>query len=230
MMNCNSLIYGFPLNDSVVDAAGGSAATLVNGAAYGAGVFSRGVVLDGINDYVDTNKVISSAQFQTFTISFWIKNLVNESVRNDIMGMFNEGADTSILIMANTTGTGASVEAGTTNFWLRDDLNNKLNIEFDTGTIDIYDGEWHLVTWVCNDSRAADTSVWIDAQHQFTVANDDGLGAPDDAEYDLWLGCLNNRDDDINHTACSMDEFMWFDRELSISEIQSLYSNFTPNG
>ena len=94
-----SIVAWWPLNDGsgtiAKDASGnGKDGTLSGGAEWTEGMYSRGVYLDGVNDYIEISNVLS----ERCTIGFWFKPDWDGSDPQDYR-LFDASAGIDILLL-----------------------------------------------------------------------------------------------------------------------------------
>lgn len=184
----------------------------VNGAIWDpSGKFDGAYLLDGVDDAITIDQSPENDGFQSFTWSAWIKSTgTGQAIMS--YGDKSDGAGVTLQMTA-----GGLAEA------VLDDGSTQVVA---TGTTNISDGAWHLVT-ITNDGASLRLYV-------------DGNASPEATDDTSGLGFITTNDNDkidigrtwdagayTDNFAGSLDEVMIFNRNLSSAEVSALYSSTT---
>ncbi len=187
------------------DISGDNNGTVYNGAAWNAAGRVNGCIdFDGIDDHVRVARQISN----DFSVAFWTKT-TQVAGGNDQWWQGCGIIDADIPFQADDFGISLFVD----------------KLAFGVGNQDktivsesvINDGMWHF----CVVSRKADGTIklYVDGMLEaYDVANDDPLAS----SATITFGAMNT---DERYFDGSLDEVMFFDRELGDLEIAAMYSN-----
>jgi flagellar capping protein FliD len=198
---------------AIVDSSGyGNHGVEVDGAVWTpSGKFDGGYVLDGVNDAVSLGQSPELDGFGEFTWSAWVKT----TQKNSTVMNYGDRAD----------GAGISIDISATGE-ARVNLDDGAATAVATGTTDISDGAWHLIT-VTNDGSTL--RLYVDGNTTpegtadssgvgYITTNDgDGLQIGRKWESGSYTGYFNG----------SVDDVMVFGRGLSAAEAGALYSSTT---
>jgi len=140
--------------DTAADATGNHPGTYTNGATLSgdtplaAGGQSAG--FDGTSQHLtaDTLGNVGSSLGTAVTFEFWIKT--TDTSHDRIFGVFNDGNNTSVTMMANSNEQFVPT-VGNTQLFVRRQGGGDLEGNFDTSVKNIYDGAWHHVVWRLDD-------------------------------------------------------------------------------
>ncbi len=175
---------------------------LVNGPSWGDGKFNRGLVFDGMDDYMDVGHS-GGLNFGTgdFSIAFWIKA--------------SYGGFHNIVRKGYGSGKSHFAVALRTNGILQTELDDgtQIVVSNDDGTV-IDDDRWHHV--VVNFDRDGLMTRYIDGKPDGSAVNIAGIGNIN-SPANLFI---SGQSDYSNGT---LDDIRLYNRVLTISEVQDIY-------
>jgi hypothetical protein len=220
-LQCEELVGGTTIEN--VSPSGDSAGTsgdgvITNDVSIGTGIVGSGsCVLDGTNDKITIGDTLSTfdeplSSTAQFTVSWWMKpdNVAN----NDV-----------VLDQANTSSSNKGL-------MLKGEVGNKFTYQaYESGTAlyisgvptnAIDNGVWQLYTLTYDYSLGSANWIWYENGVELETDNKSNDGTDTTPSGQLTFGEAYAGNDGDYHG--EMDEFMWFDRTLSASEVSDLYN------
>jgi autotransporter-associated beta strand protein len=198
---------GAALNGTLVTTGGASIAT---GGRFGNALSLNGTGSNASNNIVVINSsVLDTSASGTWTVGYWIKTSTAGAVimyQGD--GTWSSSGQTMFYL--NSNGTSSGTKAGAVRWaggWL-------------TGTAALNNNAWHFVTLVDN---AGTESIYVDGSVD-AVTSTMGLSLASGANQ-IWIGGSPDGGDGAVKMTGLIDEVYMFNRALSQTEVQSLYSN-----
>ena len=192
-----------------------------SGLAYVSGKLGQGISFDGIDDSISLGTLgnFGSSLSSASTISLWVKTSSTSSTSN--FGFINSGTATLVKIDFNAT-TNLSYSAGSTAFELRDDTGKGINGSIATN---IYDGNWHQITWVIN-GPANTFTIYVDGTNvTFTYGTKTTPSSFSNLGYAFTIGAENNRGAVQGFFTGSVDEVAFWSAGLTATQVAQLYNN-----
>ncbi len=195
--------------------------TLTNGVAWTTGQFGHCLSFDGVDDYVDLGtSTLFDFPNQLFSISFWTKTSTLPAGSSYYIARrqigFNEGG-----WFARLDSTGA-MEAR-----IIDGVDTNAASRTSTSTT-LADGTWkHIAVIYKTDTVTLannDVTIYINTFLDQGARTDSGFGPYSPGTHPLVLGVLSDLFAGSWYTGL-IDELRIYDRELTIGEIISLYTN-----
>jgi hypothetical protein len=215
----DNLLLHYSFNGNANDDSANSHDGINSGATFGLDRFGNpnsAAYFDGIDDYIDLPNLLALKPDLPVTFSFWIKYSSSDPSNRAVFNTSFE-EDRSSGVSFNTqisTGTyGVSFGDGTYNYTsaTRRSFNSTETIENDN---------WHHVVAIVN--SATNMQIFIDCKD--FGGNYHGTGG--NLEYSNTSGSIGRRDRDLSIPAeyfqGAIDDFMYWDRELTLYEINSL--------
>jgi len=223
----------WPLDNTAADSGPHSLdGTLVNGVGFGDGILGNGLLLDGVDDYVN---VTDAGAFPSVigglsegTISVWFK-FDRTTTFNEIFPVFYMGDG-----VGGTGQTSAIIEIGhfdagnTKLFWttFRDDLQPVPTMCFDTG-FNLSPGQWYQFAVVVDPSGNTgylNGEELVDRYYNFDDATSPEFLEDISVQQEVWIGRgflgFNPLD---QYFPGEIDEVLIYDRPLSATEIDEYY-------
>jgi len=202
-------------NTSVVDATGiGNATSSTNTSNLydSSGVLNSAFTLVSANsEYVDSNFQIADASSDK-TINYWFK-----STSTALMKPFGayDGSDYWYMPWMNVVSTNRMYYMG--------QAGAKIGVYSTDSTP--FDGDWHMLTFVQSGATQADLAIYVDGYAISTTVYSSGTISANAIGVDMYIGANNPNGAADSFVNGNMDEFGYWDRELSAAEILSLWNN-----
>jgi len=214
------LISWWPGDGNANDIVGANNAVASSGVSYAAGKVGQAFQLDGATAYVEKLSPDSTLNIRTqsWTISSWVQSSYSGGNGQEIVSRYACGWDCSSSNAAEYVvwldGSGRAL------FEVRDSSGNDV---WATGTSNLRDGAWHLVTGVL-DRTGAQLSIYVDGAPQNSV-NASALGDVNDPGSPLEIGRFFRQGwgSPGGYFNGSIDEVQIYNRALSAAEIQGMY-------
>ena len=177
---------------------------------------------DGSTGYVEETNPDSSLniRIQSWTVSAWVQSSYSGTATQEIVSRYACGWDCS-----SGNGAGYAVwldGSGRASFEVRD--TSGASDVATTGTSNLRDGAWHLVTGVL-DRTGAQLSIYVDGALQGS-ANASALGDVNDSGSPLKIGRFFRQGwaSPIAYFSGRIDEVQIYNRALSASEVLGIYN------
>lgn len=175
---------------------------------------------DGVNDYIEVTTLGTFGQILDtgpVAVSAWFKM---SSIGVDgavILGSLNTGTNTGLYLYVYPNGTIEWFIRG------QGEFHTHIGV---TPTSSVADGTWHHIVAVKNGPTTSSMAVYIDGVLQtVTDSRDDGPGQTTiNLAFPLFIGMANSRGTPLWGLNGQMDDVRIYNRSLSYSEIQALYS------
>jgi hypothetical protein len=202
-------------------------ATLVNGAALGAGRFSNGIALDGTNDYVQVADH-AALNFGTgsFTVALWFRATTNDPLR--LINKWNGPAQQGWVIDVNST-NGGTAAAGHLRARLDDSASDDTrNLDFSVdASLGSRLNQWNHVAMVVNRSSAPGTvQLYYNGNALGTARSlPSGFGSVSNT-FALGIGTIPTSLG--KYFAGGVDEVALYNRALSQTEVRTLIRPLPP--
>ena len=178
---------------------------------------------DGSNDYIDTGvspQDLGISTTDSFAVSLWS----NADSWDDGHRFFGARHDSGSKDRAWISGR-MSDEDGSNelDFWIRDDNSDPNRIV--TTDADVSLNEWTHIVFVAQEGTDEDgMNIYVDGQEVDTTATHDDLSSSVEIELDFYLAEENVDGSPLNQKYDGdIDEFMFFDQELTESDVEKLY-------
>lgn len=173
------------------------------------------MLLDGTNEYVTMGDVLGFERTDAFSISCWFKS-------TDIAGSFVSKRDT---VLGFNTGYSLGLASSAINLTLESSGSNRISV---STTLTFNDGAWHhvLVTYD-GTSSASGVAIWVDGSLASVSVGSDTLSASILTSSNFNLG-TNNDGTGAAFYAGNLDDVAVFDKELSSTEVASVYNSGVP--
>lgn len=225
------LVAYYPFSGNANDESGNSRNGNIMGAQLETDRFSnssQALYFDGVNDYLELNEMKSfGSSLDTFSISFWIKaDTLEVTNYESLMRIINiEGAGTMFSIEIHR-GPYAIFDIGRIRFDLRDNLGRVFYICVHRP--DIFNNEWHNITFNISSSKNNLGTVFIDGESQtndpyFVNYGSQSPSVFDSFDYNFIVGAANNRGTIETYFKGSLDEVVFYNRSLTAGEILQLF-------
>jgi hypothetical protein len=225
------LVAYYPFSGNADDESGNSHNGIMNGAQLETdrlGNSNQSIQFDGVNDYLELNEMKSfGSSLDTFSVSFWIKaDTLEVTNYESLMAIINnEGAGTMFSIIIHR-GPNTTFDIGRIRFDLRDNLGRVFYICVHRP--DIFDNEWHNITFNISSSKDNLGTVFIDGEFEandplFVTYGSHNPSDFDSFDYDFIIGAANNRGTIESYFKGSLDEMVFYNRSLTTKEILQLF-------
>ena len=212
------------------DALGNYNGTLVNGATYGTGIINNGFSLDGVNDYITTNKALNLNGGTPFSVNFWLKSnayLTANSLQN-VFGTIRDDSNVYNLTKGfqfYMYGNGGS--ANRLSFLISNNNSGVSSYAWVHILANVVPNTWYNVTMTYNgngDTSGINTYINNSASKTVYINN---LQSPYDTITDSPTIGANIRTDLLVNRFLNglVDEVGVWNRELTSSEITELYNS-----
>lgn len=215
-----TLQYRFNDGELASDSSGNNNDGAVNGSpSTTQGVFGvNSIFLDGENDYIDSDWTgYNNLLEQGHSISFWIKSTDDFTEALGIFG-FRNSAGITWLIRSNADhGFACFIED-------EDGGGDRLRARPDVSGGDIFDGEWHHIVVNINHPNS-DVEWFVDGVDVGTLFEATNSSSNWSTPYSIvpFLGARNGEGSAEWFFEGNISEFMVFDKELTLSEVETLY-------
>ncbi len=228
------LIAKYPFNGTFNDESGnGNNGTANNGVSLTTnrfGLSDRAIAFDGVDDYLDIGTMNElNINLQNFSLSFWIKSdTTNKTNFEQVIGTINAGMySTAFVVEINREylSTGQITNNYSPNFislYIRDANANVFSLS--TYKSELFDNNWHLITFVVNDISNNLGDIYID---NILVNSNSQQGSPSNFatyDYSLAVGANNLRGVISYFYEGSLDDIKFYKKSLTTSEINDIYN------
>jgi hypothetical protein len=215
------LISWWPGDGNANDIVGPSSALAGGGVSYAAGKVGQAFSFDGSTGYVEKISPDSSLNIRTqsWTVSAWIQSSYSGTDVLEIVSRYACGWDCS---SGNAADYLFALDgSGRASFEVRDSSGNDV---MTTGTSNLRDGAWHLVTGVLGRS-GAQLSIYVDGALQNSVSSS-AIGDIYDSGSPLEIGRFFRQGwaSPLDYFSGLIDEVQIYNRALAASEIQAIYN------
>ncbi len=213
------LVAYYPFDGDATDHAGEADGTEHNGVSYDVGKFGQAANFDGIDDKISVaDSSVFNFDSNSFTISMWLStaafqpNLVIEKHQSDgnlfrVWGFYD-----SEFHGFDGDSPSFQIQSGPTSYAV-------------TGTTYIYDGDWHHVCLVRNNSENQ-IHIYING----ALENSTPIGAISvSSPSQLVFGGRNDISDYVNIYSGLIDDARFYNRAISPHEIQALFNHTYQN-
>ena len=175
---------------------------------------SNSMTFDTSSEYVSFGNIFNFVPTNTFSFSFWFKK--------------NGGSDTyAISKFSGSIGYNIQVlNTGVIQFWFAQDFTNRMEVESSTSGLD--DNIWHHIAVTYDGSgNASGVSIYIDGSADTTNIVADNVGPSTTNSKSFNISSYN--DGAIGHFGGKIDDVAVYDKELTSSEVATIYNSGAPN-
>jgi outer membrane protein assembly factor BamB len=216
----------WPADGTTHDLIGTDDGTLKNGAAFAPAKAQDGLVLDGVDDYLELPDEPALDPAGSFSIELWLKTTTS-SPPDAVLAAKNECGGACTPCVTNSF-YGLSIKGRHAAFKVRDDDPGCRPAQSLEGRMNIGDGGWHHVV-AARDTEAGTLSVYVDgsldarmvlsADANGSLADDEGDSDPLTLGADIVDGAAGTR----LPFAGQLDEVTYYGRALSSCEVATLF-------
>jgi len=165
--------------------------------------------------YVDLGQNFNFDRTDPFSITWWMKSTHNSF---DAIMANSDSSNKGWMLVNNNTSR--DIEFRLSNTWGSNYLISGFN------NASLYDNNWHMVTMVYDGSSDANNTVWyMDGTQQTNINIQNSLTGSTTNSHDTWIGKRGSAPEWYNG---SLDDVAFYNKELTSSEVTSIYSGTYP--
>lgn len=226
------LLAWYPFNMNTDDESGNMHDGIVHGCEFvsdRSGVSARALAFDGVSDYVKLDRMNSfNASLESFSVSFWIRSSTsNVTDYETVMKTINFAPAGTMFSVEVHRGKSGSLVIGVIRLDIRDEDGKYFTIYVTRP--DIFDNEWHNVTFIISSAKSNQGDVFIDGELESKDEYFVSVGSQSPVRFELFenelvIGAGNNRGTIETYFRGSLDEVVFYNRPLRTTEILQLFN------